>query len=61
MKKSEYGEVIYDFDDDYGFNPYAGNAGASGSQGDVVEVEGVEVAVDVMEEVVAPVDVVTTR
>lgn len=33
MKKSEYGEVICDFDDDYGFNPYAGNAGASGSQG----------------------------
>jgi hypothetical protein len=30
-------------------------------RGDVVEVEGVEVAVDVMEEVVAPVDVVTTR
>lgn len=30
-------------------------------RGGVAEVEGVEVAVDVMDEVVAPVDVVTTR
>lgn len=33
MKDLEFGEVVFDFDSEYRFNPYAGNAGASGSQG----------------------------
>ena len=29
MKDLEFGEVVFDFDSEYRFNPYAGNAGAS--------------------------------
>jgi len=33
MKNDEFGELVLSFENEHGFNPHAGNAGASGSQG----------------------------
>lgn len=33
MKSEEFGEVVFNFESEYGFNPHLSNAGGSGSQG----------------------------
>lgn len=34
----EFGEFVFDFDDEFGFTSHSGNAGGSGSQGGAVVV-----------------------
>ncbi|WP_460069660.1 hypothetical protein [Pseudomonas sp. H2_E05] len=53
MNIEEFGEFVFSFESEYGFNPYVDNAGGSGSQGGCGGAEDVVVAEDVMEEVVA--------